>query len=31
MVTAISANDLKMENTGALAGGGIRYTFKRAN
>jgi len=30
-VTAISATELKMENTGALAGGGIRYVFKRAN
>jgi hypothetical protein len=30
-VTAISSSDLKMENTGALAGGGIRYAFKRAN
>ena len=30
-VTAISATELKMENAGALAGGGIRYVFKRAN
>ena len=30
-VTAISASEFKMENTGALAGGGIRYAFKRAN